>query len=227
MNYPDLSYSALEQALSRVRTDAQKWLEDYTRPYMKLMAYYECAIMEVETKFKVLNKDFAILADKNPIENIESRLKSPKSIMEKMERNHWPLTVESIEENLNDIAGIRVVCSYVSDIYMLADALLKQDDVTLIQKKDYIASPKENGYQSLHLIISTPIFLQNEKRMMKVEVQLRTLAMDTWASLEHKIRYKKNNSAITEEEVRELKECADVCADLDLRMQKLMERCYR
>ena len=143
--------------------------------------------------------------------------------MEKLSRKHLPLTMESIEENIHDIAGVRVICSYPSDIYMLSDALLRQDDVRLICKKDYIRSPKENGYRSLHLIIETPIFLHNQKRPMKVEVQFRTISMDWWASLEHKIRYKKD-VVITDRIARELYECAEMSAQLDARMEQV-QRC--
>ena len=218
---------SLEQALANSISveEMEKWLASYALPFRELMAYYNCAIMEVETKFRVLNEQFSLGNDCNPIASVKTRLKSPKSILDKMKKNSFPLTVEGIEENLNDIAGVRVVCSYLSDIYMLADALLKQDDVFLVQKKDYISNPKPNGYRSLHLIISTPIFLHDCKKMMKVEVQLRTLAMDTWASQEHQILYKKNNGKITEDLCRELKSCAELCAELDERMERIHRSC--
>jgi len=216
--------SAFEHAFKSTSFSAKQrtreWLMGQALPYRRLMAYYKCAIMEVETKFKVLNENFSLGNDSNHIESIKTRLKTPPSIIEKMNRNGYPITVESIEENMHDIAGVRVICSFVSDIYMLADALLKQDDVFLVEKKDYIAEPKSNGYRSLHLIIETPIFLQNEKKMMKVEVQLRTLAMDTWASLEHKMKYKKEVKPTLEME-EELYQCALACADLDKRMEEL------
>ena len=156
----------LERALlTRLnQSELKNWLRDYAMPYRELMAYYRCAMMEVETKFDVLNEELSLLYDRNPIESIKSRLKSPESIMDKAARKGIPLTVSAIEENLNDIAGIRVICSFPSDIYMLADALLRQDDVTLVEKKDYIANPKPNGYRSLHLIVETPIFLHNQTR---------------------------------------------------------------
>jgi len=138
-----------------------------------------------------------------------------------------PLTVESIEENINDIAGVRVICSFPSDIYMLADAFLKQDDITLLTQKDYIKHPKSNGYRSLHLIVETPIFLHDQKKMMKVEVQFRTISMDWWASLEHKIRYKKDIPEIVQLE-KELYNCAEISAALDQRMaqiQQAVEKC--
>ena len=161
-------------------------------PINQLMSYYRCAIMEVETKFKVLNEQFSLQYDRNPIETIKTRLKSPEGIVKKIKRKDLPFSLQSIEENINDIAGIRVICSFPEDIYLLAECLLKQDDITLIEVKDYIKNPKESGYRSLHLIIEVPIFLENEKKNMKVEVQLRTIAMDFWASLEHKLRYKKD-----------------------------------
>ena len=190
------------------------------RRYMALMSRYRCAIMEVETKFKVLNEQFSLQHDRNPIESIKTRLKSPDSILEKLHRKNLPLTLASVENNLFDIAGIRVICSFVDDIYMLADCLTSQDDITLLAKKDYIRNPKENGYRSLHLIVEVPIFLQDEKRNMKVEVQLRTIAMEFWANLEHRLRYKKDLPedvlAATESS---LLECAEISSMLDEKMQ--------
>ena len=158
-------------------------VQKHAKPYKELMAYYRCAMMEVSAKFNVLNEELSLQYDRNPIETIKTRLKSPESIVEKLNRKGLPITVESIEENLNDVAGVRVICSYTSDIYMLSDAFIRQDDITLIQRKDYIQNPKPNGYRSLHLIVEIPIFLHDEKRMMKVEVQFRTISMDCWASL--------------------------------------------
>ena len=190
--------------------------------YKTLMAYYRCAMMEIETKFNVLNEEFSLALDRNPINSIKTRLKSFESIKEKLQRKGLPLKVESIEENLNDVAGVRVVCSFTEDVYTLAEALLKQDDIVLIEKKDYIANPKENGYRSLHLIVSVPIFLAKEKRYMRVEIQLRTIAMDVWASLEHQLRYKKENE-FTTQMAMELKKCAQLSAELDSRMDALRE----
>ena len=142
--------------------------------------------MEVETKFNVLNEELSLQYDRNPIETIKTRLKSPESILEKLHRKNHPVTVDSIEQNLNDIAGVRVICAFPSDIYQLEEAFLKQDDIRLVERKDYIANPKSNGYRSLHLIVEIPIFLHDHKRLMRVE-QFRTISMDWWASLEHKI----------------------------------------
>lgn len=208
-----------------VNSNALDKIEDNMMPLKRLMAYYRCAIMEVETKFNVLNEEFSLEYDRNPIETIKTRLKSTESIIKKLVRRNFPLTVDSIEANLNDIAGVRVVCSFLDDIYLLADCLLQQDDVKLIQVKDYIKNPKPNGYRSLHLIIEIPIFLKDEKKDMRVEVQLRTIAMDFWASLDHKLSYKKD---IPEEEAKllrqELLECAQISADLDVRMGEIKNR---
>lgn len=200
--------------------DALARLQQTSEKYLKLMTYYRCALMEIETKFNVLNEEFSLRFDRNPINTIKSRLKRPESILGKLERKGLPVNVASIEEHLNDVAGVRVVCSFLEDVYLLADALLKQDDITLITRKDYIKKPKENGYRSLHLIVSVPIFLANEKKMMNVEIQLRTIAMDFWASLEHQLRYKKDG-VFTEDMMQELNECARISADLDARMDAL------
>lgn len=212
----------LRQALAkRINPEALKnWVQDYAMPYKELMACYRCALMEVETKFNVLNEELSLRYDRNPIESIKSRVKSPESLIEKAVRKGIPLTVSSIERSLNDIAGLRIICSFPGDIYMLAEALLRQDDIVLIEKKDYIAHPKPNGYRSLHLIVEIPIFLHNHTRRMKVEVQLRTLSMDCWASLEHKIRYKKNR-ADDPAAAAELMACAEMSAELDRRMETL------
>lgn len=189
-----------------------------------LMSRYRCAIMEVETKFKVLNEEFSLDNDRNHIETIRTRLKSMPSILEKLRRRGWPLSLDSIWDNLNDVAGVRVVCPFVDDIYILVECLLRQTDVTLLQIKDYIQHPKKNGYRSLHLIISVPIFLQEETCQVKVEVQLRTIAMDFWASLEHQMRYKKSIPAYMAEKLSDdLRECADISAMLDQRMQDIKD----
>ena len=189
-----------------------------------LMSCYRCAIMEIETKFRVLNERFSMHHDRNPIENIQNRLKTPESIRTKLIRKNLPYTMEAIEENVFDVAGVRVICSFVDDIYMLADCLLQQDDNTLVKRKDYIQNPKKNGYRSLHLIVEVPIFLQDEKKLMKVEVQLRTIAMEFWANLEHQLRYKKNLSPeiLAKTEAR-LYECAELSALLDAHMQDIKD----
>ena len=212
----------MERALlNRVsRSDATEWVKRYASPYQELMAFYRCAMMEVETKFNVLNEELSLRYDRNPIEAVKTRLKTPESILEKMSRKDCALTVESIEENISDIAGVRVICAFPSDIYKLADMFLRQDDITLLEEKDYFKNPKENGYRSLHLVVGTPIFLHDSKRVMKVEVQFRTISMDWWASLEHKIRYKKD-LILSPEIDQELYNCAEVSAELDRRMELL------
>ena len=213
---------SLERALMErlSQSEIRNWLKKYAMPYQELMSCYRCALMEVETKFNVLDEELSLLYDRNPIESIKSRIKSPESIVDKAVRKGIPMTVESIEKNLRDIAGLRVICAFPSDIYMLADALLRQDDVTLIERKDYIQNPKDNGYRSLHLIIEIPIFLHNQTRRMKVEVQLRTISMDCWASLEHKIFYKKNVQDAQRVE-QELIACAELAQQLDSRMERI------
>ena len=201
------------------------FIQKNKKPMDKLLSYYACAIMEVETKFRVLDHQYSLEYDRNPIEDIKSRVKSWESLIKKVRRKEIPLTLSSIEENIHDIAGVRVVCSFPDDIYMLADCLLNQDDITLIEKKDYIKNPKPGGYRSLHLIVQVPIFLQNEKKMVNVEVQFRTIAMDFWASLDHKMRYKKE---LSDEEVEilqeELYDCARQSAALDERLQGIRDR---
>ena len=196
--------------------------KENTLPVERLFANYRCAIMEVETKFKVLDEEFSLIYDGNPIESIKSRIKSNESILRKIIRKDLPLDLDSIEEHLEDIAGVRVICSFIDDIYKLADCFLRQDDITLIKMKDYIKNPKPSGYRSLHLIVAVPIFLENEKKLVKVEVQFRTIAMDFWASLEHKLRYNKRRSPkMLDELSRELNECATESAELDFRMQNV------
>jgi len=204
---------------------SREWLRAHASPYLELMAYYRCAMMEVETKFRVLNEEYSLLYDHNPIETIKTRLKSPESIARKLEKQNTAISAENIEHSLNDVAGVRVVCSFITDIYSLADALLAQDDVRLIRKKDYIHHPKDNGYRSLHLIIEVPVFLHDKKRMVRVEVQLRTTAMDWWASAEHKIRYKKNIPSQLMTEINdELLAGARIGAELDEKMTSIYKR---
>ncbi len=226
--YPHVRQQVEQVLLSRLnKAEVKDAVLKYSQPYRELMAYYRCAMMEVETKFNVLNEDLSLQYDRNPIESIRTRLKSMDSILEKLNRRNYPPTVESIETNLNDVAGVRVICSYTSDIYMLAEAFSRQDDITVLKTKDYIRNPKPNGYRSLHLIVEIPIFLHDEKRMMKVEVQFRTISMDFWASLEHKIRYKKD-LPYNEDVENELLACADLSAELEKRMenlQKYADRC--
>ena len=191
--------------------------------FNRLMMDYHFAIMEVETRLKVLNEEFSQKYQRNPFESIKSRLKSPESIYNKLERKGYPVTVENIREHLSDVAGLRVICSFPDDIYLLASLFTRQGDISLIKKKDYIKKPKESGYRSLHLILNVPIFLSSEVRYVKAEIQFRTIAMDFWASLEHKMRYKKNvNDA--EEVAAQLKECATTIEMLDYKMLDIRDK---
>lgn len=197
----------------------ERFLEQM-KPFQQLMMQYECALLEVETKLNVLNAEFSLEYDRNPFEAIKTRIKQPMSIWGKLRRKGEAVTVENIEACLNDVAGIRVICSFPEDIYTIAELLEKQDDIKVLNRKDYIKNPKENGYRSLHLIVEIPIFLANEKKYMKVEVQFRTIAMDFWASVEHKLKYKKDIKN-PEQIAEQLKHCADTIADVDFRMQAI------
>lgn len=200
--------------------ETMEWAQKKSREFSKLMSYYRCAVMEIETKLHVLNEEFSWDTDHNPISSIKKRIKSLSSIRGKLERREFPVSIPSIEENLNDVAGVRVICSFPDDVYAIRDALLMQDNLELVEEKDYIKKPKDNGYRSLHLIVTIPIYLAREKKKMKVEIQIRTIAMDFWASLEHQLRYKKE-MVFTEEMAYELSECSRISASLDLRMENL------
>ncbi len=191
--------------------------------YEELMIKYRSAIREVTTKLEILNDELSTFTEHNPIESIQSRIKRPYSIAGKLNKLNKPIEVEAISKYLNDVAGIRVICSFIDDIYDVAELLLKQDDVVLIAQKDYIKNPKANGYRSLHLIIETPVFFSTGKEMIRVEIQIRTVAMDFWASLEHQIRYK-NNAPDVQIIADELKACADTIAQTDAKMQQLKKR---
>ena len=191
--------------------------------YKELQMLYSCALKEIQTKFEVLDTEFKLEYNRNPISSISTRLKRTESVMDKLERKGLPFDLESIEAHIHDMAGIRVICSYIDDIYLIADALLRQDDITLIEKKDYIEHPKGNGYRSLHLIVEVPVFLTNHKKPMKVEVQIRTIAMDFWASLEHQMKYKQDIPD-SEAVIAELRDCAAVIRETDERMLAIRRR---
>lgn len=187
-----------------------------------VMLMYDSALKEVNTKIEILNNEFKLAHQYNPIEHVTSRIKSPQSIAKKIRHNGRELTVENIVKYINDVAGIRIICSFTSDIYRIADLLAKQSDVQVLKVKDYIMCPKENGYTSYHMIVSVPIYLSNTMINTKVEVQIRTIAMDFWASLEHKIYYKFEGNA-PERIRKELRECADIVAFLDQKMLSINE----
>lgn len=190
--------------------------------FREFLMMYQSAVKEVKTKFEILNDDLSVTYNRNPIEAIKSRIKTPESIVSKMQRKGLEINMNSLMYYIEDVAGIRVICSFIDDIYEVANMLVSQDDVKLLSVKDYIKNPKPNGYRSYHMIVEVPVFFANRRQNMKVEVQLRTIAMDFWASLEHKMKYKKDIDG-SEEIVAELKRCADNIAELDKRMQDINE----
>ncbi len=200
--------------------DTAHIFEDTAHKFEEMMMMYQCAIQEVTTKLEVLSREMSVRNNRNPIETIKFRIKKPKSIAEKLIRKGFPITLESVSENLSDVAGVRVICSFIEDIYTIAKMLTNQDDIRLLEVKDYIKNPKENGYRSFHMIIEIPVFFSDEKRYMKVEVQIRTMAMDFWASLEHQVKYKRD-VANAEEISNRLKECAELIAATDAEMQNI------
>lgn len=188
----------------------------------KMMMMYSCAIKEVATKLQVLNDELSITSKRNPIEFIKTRIKKPDSIATKLKKKGLPLSIETIRNHLNDVAGVRVICAFIDDIYKIADMLTAQDDVHLLKTKDYIKNPKMNGYRSYHLIVEVPVFFSDHKEQMRVEVQIRTIAMDFWASLEHQVKYKKHIKD-AENIAYELRACADVINRTDFHMQSIRD----
>lgn len=195
-------------------------LKQYKNEITRFMMMYKFAIAELETKVEILKEEFHLLHDYNPIEHSSSRIKSFKSIVEKVYRKKCELTFPSLKKNIHDIAGLRITCSFISDIYRISEMLQKQSDLTVLEVKDYIQNPKSNGYQSLHLIVEVPVFISDRCEPVCVEVQIRTIAMDFWASLEHKIYYKYNKS-VPSELLIELKEAADTAIAMDRKMERL------
>lgn len=188
--------------------------------FQQIMMIYESAIKQIETKLEILNKESKVGRKRNPIETVKSRIKSPDSIAQKLEKKGCPVSFESMMTNLNDIAGVRVICPYISDIYAVRDILLKQPDITLIQQNDYIENPKESGYRSLHLVITIPVYLSKTAHNVRVEIQLRTIAMDFWASLEHQLHYK-NDTEVPDSIRRELYRVAETIAMTDHEMEEI------
>lgn len=199
---------------------------DEAEEWSNALLLYDAALKEVNTKLEILNNEFKLAHQYNPIEHITSRIKTPGSIAKKLRHNQKELTVENIVKYVNDVAGIRVICSFTSDIYRIADLITKQTDIKVLKIKDYIMCPKANGYTSYHMIISIPVFLSDQTVDTKVEIQIRTIAMDFWASLEHKIYYKFEGNA-PEHISKELKECSDIVSYLDQKMLTLNEEIKR
>lgn len=195
----------------------------WAQQFQDAMMMYNCAIREVKTKLEVLNDELSVRNQRNPIEMIKYRIKQPHSIIEKLKRKGFPLTLQSMMENLDDIAGVRVICSFVDDIYALAGMMMRQDDVHVLQIKDYIRNPKDNGYRSYHIIAEVPVYFSDQKSFIRVEIQIRTIAMDFWASLDHELKYKKEIPD-AEEISEELRACADIIADTDEKMLAIRRR---
>ncbi len=220
----------MEQKLHRTYMESLLYPEDNPfsekiAQFEQILMLYQCGIKEIKTKLQILSEDLTVRYKRNPIEFIKTRVKKPQSIAEKLVRKGLEPTVENIQMNLYDVGGIRVVCSFIDDIYAVADMLTKQTDITLIEMKDYIKNPKPNGYRSLHLIVSVPVFLSDKSVDTIVEVQIRTIAMDFWASLDHQLKYKKDVPDAQDIE-KELALCAKVIASTDIDMQRIMNRIY-
>lgn len=203
-----------------IETNILDFLTMKRQELTKFLLKYKFAIQEIETKLKILNEELKTLNDYNPIENISSRLKTPESLLNKVNKKGIPFELNAIEESIRDIAGIRITCSFISDIYAVFEMLQKQTDVKIIEVKDYIKNPKPNGYQSLHLIVQIPVFLSEGTELVTAEIQIRTVAMDFWASLEHKIFYKYNKD-VPERIKEELLSTALRSAELDRQMERL------
>lgn len=197
-------------------------LIDTAMKFQQLIMLYESGIKSITTKFEILEDEFESMHRRNPIETIKSRIKEPMSIAEKLQRRGLAVTIDNMVNRLYDIAGIRVTCPFISDVYRVEQMLLNQDDITLVERKDYIKEPKENGYRSLHLIVKVGVFFSEHKREIPVEIQIRTIAMDFWASLEHQLHYKKDYE-MPADISEELKSCAVEIAQTDERMQRLAE----
>lgn len=210
-----------EATSEQIRAAADRY-QIFEHASKSLFKKYEAAILEMKTRFEILDADLEFRFNRNPIHHIETRLKKPRSVFEKLIRYEKPLTLESMEENVLDIAGLRVIASYIDDVYALVKVLSMQDDLEIIKVKDYIANPKPNGYRSLHIIVKIPIYFLDRKQYVPVEIQFRTIAMDFWASLEHTLKYKKNRELEGIDMYDELKNCSDIIKDVEHRMQILM-----
>lgn len=202
--------------------DVEKFIEQFYG-FIQLNHLYDSAIHEIETKLEIIDSEFQSTFERNPIHSIHSRLKSPQSIVKKLMKKNIPITAESILSHLHDIAGVRVICYYIDDIYEVARYLSLHDDIQILKQKDYIKNPKPSGYRSLHLIVTVPVYLSTGKKIVPVEIQIRTIAMDFWASLEHQLHYKTTNN-VSDELAEQLKLCAETINDTDLKMQSIYHR---
>lgn len=213
-NEPRMDFWVKDQPLETVDMDS--------REHIVLKSYFKAAMRAVESKLSIMNEEHYLAHGRKPIQMISYRVKKQQSLIDKMKRHGYPLTVGAALDWINDIAGVRAICAFEQDVYDLAEELLKHKDITLLRKKDYIAQPKASGYRSLHLIVSVPIYLAEGRRDVKVEVQLRTISMDFWASIEHELRYKQR-IAFSAELDEEILKCAQLSAELDQRMGRLQQ----
>ena len=216
-------HAALRREDAVLRNDGGVLYRNY-QEFLQLQHLDNAAIKEIQMRLEVLNDEFSVKFSRSPIHHIESRLKSPQSILEKLQRKGFPASLESAKKNVNDIAGVRVVCCYIDDVYRVEEMLLRQSDMELVKRQDYIKTPNYNGYRSLHLDLRVPIFLSDRTEHVLAEVQLRTVAMDFWASLEHDLRYKADKSALPEGINEEMFRCADEIAEIDRKMQDMYRR---
>lgn len=224
-HYPRPSGSKLGENMDQFETNEmipQEPVEirDFDNQYSQLMYLHEAAIQLVTARLNILQGEFQFSNDRNPISSISSRVKSKDSLMKKMKKNNIPMNLRAMSENIHDIAGVRVVCPFIEDVYYVARMLCRQQIVELVEVKDYIRNPKDNGYRSLHLIINVEVDFSDQTRKIPVEVQIRTIAMNFWASTEHQLRYKKDR-VFTDEDLNKLKECAELMAEADLKMQEI------
>lgn len=212
-------------AIDKLSQHDEELLIQSAMQLQQIMMLYEAGIREIKTKLDILSDESHLSGKPSPIDSIKSRIKTPRSIINKLKRRGYPISLQSMMENLNDIGGIRVICPFIEDIYTVADMLIRQDDLTLIERKDYIENPKPNGYRSLHLILQVPIFLSDRTQPVRIELQLRTIAMDFWASLEHQLRYKADIE-VPAHISDDLKACADVIAATDEEMQRIAKELH-
>ena len=219
---PDTGTERMEVHPASMNIKANDAMEELRREYAQVQGVYEAAIREIDARLETLDSEFSFTHMHNPIHHIESRVKSLNSIVMKLHSMGYPISISCAKKTLHDIAGVRVVCRYVDDIYKIADLLLAQDDISLIFKKDYIENPKPNGYRSLHIVVDVPVYISRGKLFIPVEIQIRTVAMDFWATLEHGIRYK-SSDAVPPKIVKELRACADVITETDYKMQEIFK----
>ncbi len=219
---PDAGAERMEVRPASMNINANDAMEQLRREYAQVQGVYEAAIRQIDARLKTLDAEFSFTHMHNPIHHIESRVKSLSSIVVKLHSMGYPISISCAKKTLHDIAGVRVVCRYVDDIYKIADLLLAQDDISLILEKNYIKNPKPNGYRSLHIVVDVPVYMSQGKLFIPVEIQIRTVAMDFWATLEHGIRYKSTDE-VPQGIVDELRECADVITETDYKMQEIFK----